>query len=184
MKHIVTLALAIIASHLFSQNIKITESEFSGNIIYVNDTVGAGLKLEQQTCSSSSKANGVSYIPVAGMFAGKSTSKGIVQGSKSPNQIAKASKTYFIVRVPDNTIDPVAVLNVFRLEPEKETRSVIVATAKTMGGTKKGDIDFIKFTGKKYGTSSYLIELENLETGEYAMTLAGHREIFNMFGVK
>ena len=184
MKHIATLVLVTITSHLFSQNIKITEPEFSGTIIYVNDTIGSGLKLEQQTCSSSSKANGASYVPVVGMFAGKATSKGIVQGSTSPIQIIKAPKTYFIVKVSDNSVDPVTVINVFKLNSEKETRSVIVATAKMTSGTTAGNIDFLKFNGKKYGVSSYILELDNLESGEYAMTLANSRGIFNMFGMK
>lgn len=184
MKYFATLIFVAITLQSLSQNIKITEPEFSETFIYVNDSIGSGIKLEQQTCSARSKANGVSYVPVVGMFAGKSTSKGVVQGAKSTVQIDKSRKTYFIVKVKDNSIDPTTVINIFKLYPSKEERHVIVATAKTMGGTKAGEIEFLKFTGKKYGTSSYLIELDNLESGEYAMTLPIHREIFNMFGVK
>ncbi len=45
------------------------------------------------------------------------------------------------------------------------------------------DIDFIPFQASKYGQSSYLLQVDDLLPGEYAITLDGSRDVFNMFGV-
>ena len=164
--------------------IKIAEPEFSGNVVYVNDTIGSGVKLEQKVSSVSSKVNGASFVPVVGLFAGKATSKNIVQGATSPIQIVKKPKTQFIVKVSDNSVDPISIINIFKLTSEKDFRSIELATSKIVGGSKSGEIKFLEFNGKKYGQSSYLIEIENLEAGEYALTLSSRRDIFHLFGIK
>jgi hypothetical protein len=163
--------------------IKVTEPEFSGTIVFVNDSVGAGVKLEQQAASMGTKASGSSYVPIVGVFSGKSTVKNYVKGASSPVQIDKKVKIQFIVKVADNSVDPVSVINIFRLNPEKDTRTIEVGSAKFASGAKT-DIKFLPFDATKYGQNSYLITLENLEAGEYAMTLASRRDMFHMFGVK
>lgn len=181
-----TLLFIIVLSSCVCVNaqIKVAEPEFSGNIIFVNDSAGSGIKLEQQTASVSAKANGAAYVPVVGFFAGKSTVKNFVQGASSPIQIDKNPKVHFIVKVSDNAVDPITVINIFRLNTEKDKRTVELASAKIVSGAKTGDIKFLTFSGTKYGQSSYLIEIDNIESGEYAITLATRRDIFNMFGVK
>ncbi len=164
--------------------IKISEPEFSGNIVYVNDSVGSGIKLEQQTASGSTKANGASYVPVVGLFAGKATSKNIVKGSTSSIQIEQSKKISFIIKVSDNSIDPTTMVNIFKLNSESDSRTIEISSAKVIGGEKSGDIKYLSFNGKKYGQSSYLIEVDNIEKGEYAITLSSRRDLFNMFGIK
>ena len=164
--------------------IKVTEPEFSGTIVFVNDSAGAGVKLEQQTASMSASANGASYVPVVGFFAGKSTAKNYVQGASSPVQIDKKEKIQFIVKVADNSVDPVSVINIFRLKSEKDMRTLEIFSGKIVSGAKVADIKFLPCNATKYGQSSYLITLENPETGEYAITLEGRRDMFHMFGVK
>ena len=60
---------------VIAQTINIKEPEFAGNIVYVNDTIGNGIRLEQQTASSKTSANAAAYIPGARLVAGKATSK-------------------------------------------------------------------------------------------------------------
>lgn len=182
MKKITILTVIIISiSSLFAQEIKINEPEFTGTIIYVNDTVGDGMKLEKQTTSTSTKANAAAYVPLVGLAAGKAKSKNVVNGSTSPVKINKKENVKFIIKVASNSADPSTILNVFRLTPEKDKRTLEVASARTIGGSKSGNIEFLPFNGKKYGVSSYLIEFDKMEPGEYAMTLAENRMLFHMF---
>lgn len=181
---LISTLISFASSILAQDNIKITEPEFAGNIVYVNDSIGKGLRLEQQTASTKSSANAAAYIPGARMVAGKATSKNVINGCCSPVQIDQKTNVRFIVKVKDNTIDPTTIINIFKLKQEKNKRTVELASTNTWGTTKSGEIEFISFYGTKYGESSYLIEIPALESGEYAMTLADRRDFFNLFQIK
>jgi hypothetical protein len=183
-KIIIAFTLALCAISSIAQSIKIIEPEFSGIMVYVNDTIGSGVRLEQQAGSIKTKANGASYIPLVGLAAGKAKSKNVINGCCSPVKIDRNTKVQFIIKVKDNTIDPTTLINIFKLTVEKDTRIVELASASLVGGSKAGNITFIPFNAKKYGTSSYLIEVDYFESGEYAMTLPERRDLFNMFSVK
>lgn len=180
-----TLAVLILFSTALSsigQTLKITEPEFSGVILFVNDTIGSGIRLEQQVCSMQTKSNGAkAFIPFANV---KVTSRNIVNGCCSTLKIDSAHKISFIVKVKDNSVDPSTLINIFKLVSEKDLRAVELSSVSTYGGAKAGEIKFYSFTGKKYGVSSYLIEINNLGRGEYAITLPERRDLFNMFSVR
>ena len=177
----ITLLFSCIA---LNAQIRIEEPEFSGNVVFVNDSIGDGIKLEIQTASIKTNSNGAAYVPVVGLFAGKATSKNAIQGTASTVQIDKRTKVQFIIKVSDNSVDPVTVINIFKLKVEKNKRTLDVASASALGSSKSGDITYLPFQGKKYGKSSYLLTIENIEPGEYAITLANRRDIFNTFGIK
>lgn len=162
-----------------AQNIKIDEPEFSGNAVYVNDTIGSGIILEKQTCFIKSQGNASLYITGIGKV--KSTSQ--VNGGSSNVRINQRTNLKFIVKAKDNSSDPISIINVFKLQPKGEKRVVEVASAGTFSGAKANDIDYVQFIGKKYGLSSYLIEISNIEPGEYAITLPERRDIFCLFGI-
>lgn len=89
------------------------------------------------------------------------------------------------MRVADSSVDTFKQNNIFKLEQNsnKNLRYLNVGSHRTLGGTKAADIEFISFDGRKYGKSSYLIEIGTLPGGEFAITLDGSSVIFNMFGV-
>ena len=80
--------------------------------------------------------------------------------------------------------DPAEVINFFRLEEDakKERRTIVTGTVNFNQST-AADIDFIPFQASKYGQSSYLVQVSDLPPGEYAITLDGSRDVFNMFGI-
>jgi hypothetical protein len=162
-------------------DIKITEPEFSDNIVFVDKIDGSGIQLEKQTVSLSSKFNAGSLIPVVGILS-KSKYKNIIKGKSSPVKINKKSKTFFIVKVSDNSTDPTSRINVFKLKVIKDTRTLETLSSNILE-TKLNDFDYLKFIGKKYGESSYIIEIDDLEVGEYAITLENRRDLFNMFSI-
>ncbi|MDR2916259.1 MAG: hypothetical protein LBV74_15780 [Tannerella sp.] len=169
---------------VFSQDVKIAEPEFIGVVLYVNDTIGTGVKLEQQTAFVTTKSNAASYVPFARVVAGKAKSKNAVNGSSSPVKIDKREKIRFIIKAANNSTDPTTIINIFKLTREKDQRTIELASAGTFGGVKTGDIEYIPFNGKKYGNSSYLIEIDAMEQGEYAITLAERRDLFHLFCIE
>jgi hypothetical protein len=161
-------------------SIKVAEPEFSGNFVYVNQPTGKGIALEKQKCFT--KANASASVYITGM--GSVSSKSVVNNAASPIRIPANSKLYFIVRVKDNTVDPSTQINFFPLSKVGNKRQVVTGKSSTFGGAKAGDIDFIAFNATKYGKNSYLVELPaGLQKGEYAITLDGSRDLFNLFGV-
>ncbi len=168
----------------YSQNIKITEPEFTGIILYVNDTIGEGVRLEHQTATFLTELNESVYDPNIGQTNTTATSKNIVNGNSSPIKIANRDKIQLIVKVANNNVDPVSTINIFKLKSENDRRTLELVSAKASGGSVPANIQYIPFSAKKYGTSSYLIEIRNIEQGEYAMTLPERRDIFYMFCIQ
>ena len=138
---------------LYGQTINIEEPEFIGLVVYVNDTIGKGIKLEQQNAIMKSKNNAVSYVPVVGI-AGKHKTKSVVKGCCSNVIIKDKKNVQFIVSVINNTIDPSSLIDIFKLESKKDTRSVELSSISTFGGLKSNDLNYINFSAKKYGKSS------------------------------
>lgn len=168
----------------YSQSIKVNEPEFGGIVVYVNDTIGSGIRLEQQTASIKTTANAATYIPFADVVAGKAKTKNVVKGNASKVVIFEKNKVKFIVSVKDNSVDPSTNINIFKLVSEKDTRTLELASATIVGGTQSGEIAYIPFSAKKYGKNSYIITIDKMEEGEYAITLSDRRDLFNMFAIK
>jgi hypothetical protein len=178
-------ALFAITASLFllssapAQEINIHEPEFTGIILLVKDS-NTSEKLEKQKASTGTKADvGAALFGIA-----KGKGMNIVTGASSPVRVENGEKVKLIVKVKENDRDPMEVINVFRLEQDltKDKRVVIVGTV-NFNKTSSANIDFIPFDATKYGASSYLVELSNLSSGEYALTLDGSRDVFNLFGV-
>jgi len=182
-KVLLVLSLTAISSISFGQTIKIDEPEFSGVMLYVNDSIGLGIKLEQQASSTKAKSNGAAFIPVVGLAA-KTKAKGVVKGCCSPVRINKKVDVQFIIKVKDNSVDPTTIINIFKLTKEKDTRVIEVGSASVVGGVKSMEIAFLQFSGRKYGENSYLIKIDNIESGEYAITLPDRRDLFTMFAIE
>ena len=124
------------------KNIRITEPEFSGTTVFVNDTIGSGVLLEQQTAT---------------MEEGIVTLKYAVKVCCS-TVFADTINSQFIVRVSDNSIKPYDVISIVKMNIENSKRSWKFSKPET-----------VEFKAKKYGTSSYLITVPKLTIGQYAI---------------
>lgn len=173
------LSLLVFLSQSFSQEISVPEPEFTGIILLVKPD-GQAEQLEKQRAASASKAD------VGAALFGISKAKGMntVNGIQSPVRVAGGEKLALIVKVKENDRDPAEVINFFRLEEDakKERRTIVTGTVNFNQST-AADIDFIPFQASKYGQSSYLVQVSDLPPGEYAITLDGSRDVFNMFGI-
>lgn len=166
------------------QRLQVSEPEFAGTVVYVNDSIGEGVKLEQQVPVTKTKSNGAMFIPVVGFAADKNKTKSVVKGASSPVVIPNTRRVQFIVRSVNNAMDPITMITLFRLNKEKEQRTVLQSSASLLGGYQEADLDRVLFSGKRYGSASYLLTVDGLTPGEYAFTVDGLSTVFHLFSVQ
>jgi hypothetical protein len=153
--------LIILSFLLFSvslvkgQTIKVKEPEFSGTTVFVNDTIGNGILLEQQTAS----------------MEGMVTLKYAVKVCCS-TVFADTTNSQFVVRVSDNSINPYDVLSIVKTKSENSKRT-----------WKFSNPENIEFKAKKYGTNSYLITVPKFTIGQYAICFKNSNSV-NLFAVR
>jgi|SRR5450759_2174927 len=138
------------------KNIRIAEPEFSGTAVFVNDTVGNGVLLEQQTATFENRILLLKYavkVCCSSVFADTVNSQ-------------------FIVRVLDNSLNPQDEISIIKLKVEKSKRTWDYLNPET-----------VEFKVKKYGTSSYLITVSKFSIGQYAIRFKNNYAV-NLFGVK
>jgi hypothetical protein len=138
------------------KTIIITEPEFSGTAVFVNDTVGNGVLLEQQTAT---------------LEEGILTLKYEVKGCCS-TVFADTTNSQFIVRVSDNSINPFDVISIVKAKIENSKRTWNYSKHET-----------IEFKAKKYGTNSYIITIPKFTIGQYAICFKNSNSV-NLFAVK
>ena len=146
-------------SLLNGQTIKVKEPEFSGTAIFVNDTIGDGILLEQQTATM-------------GKVKLRSKETSLEVNSCCSTVFADSINSQFIVRVSDNSIKPDDAISVVKMNIENSKRSWKFSKPET-----------IEFKATKYGTSSYLITVPKLPIGQYGIYFK-NTYIVNLFGVK
>ena len=94
-----------------------------------------------------------------------------LKGAQSPVRLRKSDGIAFIIRVPDNLIDPMSVISVFRFKVKKKMRIAEYASVGTFGDRQRNTLERQPFTSRRFGSSSYLIILKGVETGEYGITV-------------
>ena len=94
-----------------------------------------------------------------------------LKGAQSPVRLRKSDGIAFIIRVPDNLIDPMSVISVFRFKVKKKMRIAEYASVGTFGDQQRNTPERQPFTSRRFGSSSYLIILKGVETGEYGITV-------------
>ncbi len=154
-----------------AQEITIPEPEFIGQIVYV-DNENIPQDLEMQTATYRQGASAGRMITGVGKVKGMV----VVKGNHSSLEIKKTDVIHFVYNNGDNSIVPTKVAQLLRFTPEKKTREYMYINASNVTGqTTAGELNLISYKGKKYGENSYLIEVSNLEVGEYAFFL-GEKE--------
>jgi hypothetical protein len=138
------------------KNIRISEPEFSGTTVFVNDSIGNGILLEQQIATL---AEGVITLKYAVKYCCSSV-------------FADTINSQFVVKVPDNSINPYDVISIIKMKIENNKRT-----------WKYSKPESVEFKAKKYGTSSYLITVPRLTLGQYGICFKNSSSV-NLFGVK
>ncbi|WP_281671712.1 hypothetical protein [Rikenella microfusus] len=160
--------LALFAvSGLRAQEIDCPEPDFIGETVFVNPDDGTPVKLEKQTVLLRSRVNATGI-----MFGiGKAKTKMIVEGPSAAVRLDGSKPIRLIVKAVDNDTDPMAIINIFRFEHSKKQRLAELSSVSSFGSVKSNKLDYVPFTGQKYGESSYLLTLDEREPGEYGITV-------------
>lgn len=166
-KVILTFGVAIMS--IFSINAQtIEEPEFVGEAILIRADE-TSTPLEKHLAQSRSVAS--TGLIITGI--GKSRTQIQIDGCCANVKIKEGENVKFIIRSIDNLTDPMAIVQIFQLEPKKKYRRAEVGSVSSFGTVKKNNLQYVSFSGKKYGKSSYLITPTSpLKAGEYGITIS------------
>jgi hypothetical protein len=92
-------------------------------------------------------------------------------GGKAQARFPVGEVVNLVVKAVDNNSDPLSIITIYKFKATKNKRSVLISkdNSGTLMKSRTNSKDIINFLGKKYGTSSYLITLNNLKVGEYGI---------------
>lgn len=157
------LAITLLAYNVNAQSIK--EPEFAGETILVKAD-NSVTRLEKHLAQSRRVAS--TGLLLTGI--GKYREQIQIEGCCANIKFSKNDDVYFIIRNVDNATDPLAVIKIFKFEPKKNFRRAELNSVSSLGGTAKGNnLEYVPFSGEKYGTSSYLVKLSVAKPGEYGI---------------
>lgn len=143
------------------------EPEFlEETLLLTSDSEGVILKRE----SGYVKAKAGASLYLIGI--GKVKSRLTIDGNKSVNEVKAKRSARLILKAKDNKTDPNSFINIFKFDIYKnKERRYQLAEVGTLSASKSNNLASIEFKAKKYGESSYLIQLEDLEPGEYGIII-------------
>lgn len=150
--------------NLYAQDIP--EPEFVGETILVKSD-NTSIPLEKHlTQNRTVSSTGLILTGV-----GKVRTQIQIEGCCSSTIVDQNSEFKLIVRNVDNNTDPLSIVKIFKFEKKSKYRRAEVAATSSLGSSKSNTLEYVPFTGKKYGTSSYVLKLNNLKPGEYGITI-------------
>lgn len=94
-----------------------------------------------------------------------------LKGPRAYVRFKQSDGIAFIVRVPDNMIDPMSMISVFKFKTKKKMRIAEYASVGTLGDRQSNTLDRQPFTSRRFGSSSYMIVLRDIQPGEYGITV-------------
>ncbi|WP_158211084.1 hypothetical protein [Myroides phaeus] len=94
-----------------------------------------------------------------------------IPGCCSKIAVNQNDKIQFIIKNTENSTDPFSIIKIFKFEAKKKFRRAEVSSASNFGTKKSNNFENITFTGEKFGESSYLINVDSIEPGEYGIMI-------------
>jgi hypothetical protein len=164
MKKILFSSFLFFTSLCYSQESKIAEPDFVGQAVLVNDD-GSTEALDKSPFKIAMKAK----LSLSNYMKQIITVDGCCSmvTAKPTNGLLKV-----IIKANENKQDPTDIIYVLKFESSKRERSVETMTLSVLKGMDQGGkINRVQFSGKKYGESSYLLNIPLPGTGEYGIIL-------------
>lgn len=158
------------------------EPEFIGEV-YWEKTDGSYVKLGKEigayTSGVSWKYNSWNALSIE------------LTGKNAKVRVPSGETIKFIIRAVDNNSDPISIITVYRFDAKKKKRKTVIAedNSGTLMKSRTHTKNQLVFSGKKYGTSSYMIVIDDALVGEYGIVIANpnsvdeKRTIVSCFGV-
>lgn len=167
MKKIFT-SLFVLSIFAFNVNAQdIAEPDFIGEVVLVKSDNSA-IPLEKQLSTN----RGVASTGLILTGIGKVRSQLQIDGCCAKIQVSSNEDLSFIIKGIDNKTDPMSIVKIFKFEEKKKYRRAEVASVSSFGSAKSNNLDYVSFTGKKYGESSYLLKVSALQPGQYGITIS------------
>lgn len=114
--------------------------------------------------------------------------KAVIKNGRATTQIPQTENVTLIVKCKDNETDPTTFIQLVKFEEKKKERKTELANVNWLGSVSEGNMEFINFSGKKYGKSSYILTFPAQE-GEYGVRVLNPNErdekatVFYCFGI-
>lgn len=181
MKHLIlTTTLFLATTFGYAQNI--SEPEYKGQVAIVNADSTTTL-LQKEVGEHKAKSSAFGMIPIPGSsLLDKTKAYLSVKGAESPNKIS-TKQFSLIIRVKDNSEEPKNAFGIFKFETKKKERRFQLLDFGFGKASTNTNFTTVDYDVKKFGTSSYLVTLSNLEAGEYGV-VAGDFSSIATFSIK
>jgi len=114
-----------------------------------------------------------------------------INGGSAQSRFPSSQPVQLVVRAVDNNSDPLSIISIYKFKANKNKRTFLLGkdNSGTLMKSSTNSKGLIRFSGKKYGASSYLITLTDLESGEYGIVVSNpnsrdeKRTIVSCFGI-
>ena len=164
----VFLFLGMVLSTVLVTAQEVEEPEFAGEVVVIRANKTSAPLEKQISQSRSALSAGAILVGI-----GKYKTQLQIAGCCSTVKLNNGESIKFIVRAVDNNTDPLAIIKIFKFESKSKYRRAEVASTNTFGTTKTNNLNYVSFSAKRYGKSSYIITpLVALEPGEYGITVS------------
>ena len=143
------------------------EPEFIGQVLVVRGS-DSPKQLPQESMTARHRASAGSILFGIGR---ERIDEMVLESPKAVTRFRSSDDLAFIIRVPDNRIDPMSTISVFRFKVKKRRRIAEYASCGEFGGEQYNMLDRQPFVSRRFGAESYLIVLEKAPEGEYGITV-------------
>lgn len=164
--------------HGISASTKVTvpEPEYKGQVAVINADSTTTL-LQKETGEHKAKSSAFALVPIPGASLLDRTKAYLtVKGAESPNKIS-SKKFSLIIRVKDNSEEPKNAFGIFKFETKKKERRFKMADIGFGSASATTNFTTVDYEAKKFGSSSYLVTLNDLPAGEYGVVANGFDSI-------
>jgi len=165
-KTLCTLLMGLCFTMNANAQVTVAEPQFAEETILLTSD-SEGITLKRENASIKTKVGASVFL----VGIGKAKSRVTLAGIKSINSTPAPRNARLIIKAKDNDTDPNSFISIFKFELTKKERRYQVAEAGTFTGSKANSAAQVDFSAEKYGNQSYLIQLRDLEPGEYGIML-------------
>ena len=154
-----------------TQETKITvpEPEFSQQSVYLTSD-STFIPLPRENATIKTKAAASLYLVGIGTARARLT----IETPHSPVAVEISKAIRIVIKADNNKTDPNSFIKVFKFDVRGKRREAVMAQAGTFTGSESNALKTINYSAKKYGESSYLIEIQipTTEDGEYGIMMS------------
>lgn len=178
------LKLLLLTISIYSTNLnaQVNEPEFIGEAFQLkndNTIVSLDKEIADYTKGISWSSNSWNALSIE------------IRDGKAQTRFLSNEPLKIVVRAVDNNSDPLTIITIYKFKSKKNKRTVVISkdNSGTLMKSRTNSKDMVRFNGKKFGSSSYLIELKNLKPGEYGIIVTNpnnideKRTVVSCFGI-